>query len=1476
MSVSEFDYLLKDVLKLIDSPNKMVHHSFASLIASLLVLSQEKKYVPPKKSKDHNPPERNILTVDEMLSFLPNYYVKAHSADARVTIIEAFAIIFRYFGIQFAEQNYSSICTICFELSANPKLQQFKLDYYAAKASTGFLLREVVGKLLSEAGQLRACRDLAKRLKGWIPGSTELSDTAICGILNELGHLLEELGPAAYSIQDDIVDPMMNLMQHPSFLVKLELATCLRDFCLALPQHITKIMNKLVISIQKDLGAMTAEKNESIEKIIGYSQILSSIIGIISSKPLFAAYEDAATIFGLATQLLKSHTSVKDYRVMASQAQIGWTLIGSLMTLGPNFVRVHVSQLLLMWKNVFPKVQPKDGSVNRTELEWGYLLYSRDAALVALLAFIQYNAKELITTDVSKRIMVCLHNVLQFLATLPGAYGPLDDKPPTPIQFKLYDRECLLKQRLYQCFQLLQPTSVYEAIYIPILKSLVDTFALDPEKADRFTATLGQKDGALFGTIGGRDTGALFIESVHPTSLAFGNTLRVAEQSGAEDRSISKVSIKDSQSHALDSIAEQSVYISVENDPNCLYLVPKMEKSEGSLRNDALPVEPPVTSNIGVVNAAIELFALLFPIQNAQTQETLVEQLVKAATFQGGRITPIRKASCQLNALVAIVGSLKYIAAKKGQLASPKVAVGIRELIIGFVESSDLKLRTAACEIVGRLCRVSGNAQFVNPLIQELVDKVVSNRGPYARSGACLALGSIYNFVGGMAAGSHLKTCVGIFHSLASDPHPHVHTWALHSLWLTIESAGLMYGPFVNSTLSLIAKLYMSDSHEIAAPAANTQDSDSNVEVYPALGRILHALVGVIGPELQDSPKLRDICFNLFEQLKNDSDPFVVVEAIRCIQNFIMFAPKHIDLPSIIPFLQSKLIFDSKNPISVVRTAAITCLYQLSQKDASSVLMASVNNCLEEQLFSLLDLESDSSVRDEIRDVLRSLLRFTVLQSPSRWIDLCKDILNKSGPPTEKVETVTPKQEVQEEFEDGENDIASTPIPKKAEHSTTAAPIFVSLVPRWRTHVFALSCLELVIDVVLSKAEKHDVYLDVAKSKKLALQQQGSNTDFLVFRLGDLVRLAFNSSTAAVSFLRLAGLRLLKKVLENYGGVPDPDFEGHSLLEQYEAQITSAIAPGFEPDSPPQITSAACHVCAYFLGSRILTDISLQSRPIRLLTTLLEQLMEQKMNGRTPNAQNVIKAAVLSAWAAFFLSIRDKSHRMDLFPNLPSLFQMWIELLGEYAVVRDMESQSECMASTFYGGATQDITSEALKESWIQIIAAVSEVLETSPKMLQRKNIDPSEQFYVLFGLCVEFAAATRESSANPVENHALQEKNIAHQQSVLNSLRKLLSYSRENLILDEPHVNELLQILDRSLQTEDPRIFPAIAELLKELRTIAPVFLGNNLPMIGNIVFNICARRIRYLSANSSSGSFGLSSHSKPRSHKGRDIGDY
>jgi HEAT repeat-containing protein 5 len=486
---------------------------------------------------------------------------------------------------------------------------------------------------------------------------------------------------------------------------------------------------------------------------------------------------------------------------------------------------------------VFPKSQPKDAMTTRSEAEWIYLFFARESALSALYSFLVFNSKELVTPDVAKRILVCLNNVLQFLGTVSTAYASvIDQTPPTAFHFKLYERECLLRKRLFKCLKAIGTPQTFDSIYTPIIRATIDTFAPDPERPERFTHV--QKDGTVS------------IESVLHTSLVHGLEFNVAVESGAEDRGISKLTSSDMEVQQLEKYVSQNAFRNFENDVHYLYLGRSGldEYDQDPHKKQSIVNDMPLHSQISVVDSAIELFALIFANLTTQTQETLMEQLIKAATFNAGRITPLRKTACQLNSLVAAIGILKHAMVKRGDgKLDLKIYVGMRDLAQPFLKSTDAVLRSAGCEIFGRLARVNGSAMFVNPMMEIMVDLVVNNRDPESRAGASLAMGATLSYVGGMSAGSHLKTVVQVLHSLAGDPHPLVHTWALQALYLTIESAGLMFGPFVNSTLSLIVKLYMSESHEISAVQANMIGYDTNAHVYPCLGRILYALLGVIG-----------------------------------------------------------------------------------------------------------------------------------------------------------------------------------------------------------------------------------------------------------------------------------------------------------------------------------------------------------------------------------------------------------------------------------------------------------------------------------------------------------------------------------------------------------------------------------------------------------------------------------------------------
>lgn len=55
--------------------------------------------------------------------------------------------------------------------------------------------------------------------------------------------------------------------------------------------------------------------------------------------------------------------------------------------------------------------------------------------------------------------------------------------------------------------------------------------------------------------------------------------------------------------------------------------------------------------------------------------------------------------------------------------------------------------------------------------------------------------------------------------------------------------------------------------------------------------------------------------------------------------------------------------------------------------------------------------------------------------------------------------------------------------------------------------------------------------------------------------LSDLVRMAFMAATSDCDPLRLEGLKTLQEIIDKFAKVPEPEFPGHLLLEQFQAQV---------------------------------------------------------------------------------------------------------------------------------------------------------------------------------------------------------------------------------------------------------------------------------------------------------------------------------
>lgn len=308
--------------------------------------------------------------------------------------------------------------------------------------------------------------------------------------------------------------------------------------------------------------------------------------------------------------------------------------------------------------------------------------------------------------------------------------------------------------------------------------------------------------------------------------------------------------------------------------------------------------DPPATE---VINDAIQLFAFAFPLTPAKVQESVLEQIRTFASAGSLQRDPGRKAAINVNIATAILACMrvatKETSSSPGSVANLAVERLLQDIVRDFVLDPDQYVRSLGYAAVARLCNVYGNS-FTNHEIKFLVDTIVGNREPSARAGCAMALGSIQTKVGGMAAGYHLKTILGILMSLCNDPHPIVHYWALEALSLASDAAGLSFAGYVPSTLGMLAQLYVSETHHPEISSAITMNLEMELPTVAAIAKCVDSLINVLGPDLQDANKSRELIFTLVEYFQDESDSRVERAALGCLEHLSLYAPGRCTSPT--------------------------------------------------------------------------------------------------------------------------------------------------------------------------------------------------------------------------------------------------------------------------------------------------------------------------------------------------------------------------------------------------------------------------------------------------------------------------------------------------------------------------------------------------------------------------------------------------
>ena len=165
----------------------------------------------------------------------------------------------------------------------------------------------------------------------------------------------------------------------------------------------------------------------------------------------------------------------------------------------------------------------------------------------------------------------------------------------------------------------------------------------------------------------------------------------------------------------------------------------------------------------------------------------------------------------------------------------------------------------------------------------------------------------------------------------------------------------------------------------------------SNLEIeLPTTGifvRCIDSLIGVLGPDLQDVIKARELIMIMVGQFHKEPDSVIQMEALRSLEHLSMFAPGHVNMGEYVKRLQVDLASGNQE----LRDVAIDGLYQLMKSDAEKIFTLA-DTGLEERLWLTLN---ENPYHEGVRNIMRNWMSQTAISGAEKWIERCSGVMTK-------------------------------------------------------------------------------------------------------------------------------------------------------------------------------------------------------------------------------------------------------------------------------------------------------------------------------------------------------------------------------------------------------------------------------------------------------------------------------------------------
>ncbi|KAK1313189.1 hypothetical protein QJS10_CPA06g02190 [Acorus calamus] len=301
----------------------------------------------------------------------------------------------------------------------------------------------------------------------------------------------------------------------------------------------------------------------------------------------------------------------------------------------------------------------------------------------------------------------------------------------------------------------------------------------------------------------------------------------------------------------------------------------------------SMPKEPETISK-ALLNQMLMFFGIMFAAQDGSgklTLLTMVDQCLKAGKKQSWHVASVT------NVCVGLLSGLK-------------ASLALRQMLHVDVLSS---------------------MQTIFQIRSLLGELATATDSSYIGSIA-FSLGCIHQSAGGIALSTFVPATVNSVSLLAKGSNTGLQSWSLHALRLTIEAAGLSYVSQVQATLSLAMEVLLSDEN-------------GWVELRQGVGRLVNAIIAVLGPELAPGSTFFSRCKSVVAEISSGQETSTLIEyghfkfiCVRFTQQLVLFAPQAVSTHSHVQTLLPTL--SSKQPS--LRHLAVSTLHHLIEKDPIS------------------------------------------------------------------------------------------------------------------------------------------------------------------------------------------------------------------------------------------------------------------------------------------------------------------------------------------------------------------------------------------------------------------------------------------------------------------------------------------------------------------------------------------------------------